>query len=340
MKIKYLLLTLVVAIGQPVRADEVVVIPSLVEAATAFWDQLNEAQQKQVQIPFVSRERMDWHYFPKARKGIALAAMNEEQKELAVKWFQTILSDAGYQKVKGIIAAERVLWENSGYRDSRNPEKYYVTLFGKPSTTENWGFSLEGHHLSVNVTILEGRDVFVTPSFLGSNPDTLDEGPQKGLRPLAGEMDLALQLFGMLSPAQKKQARISGELIREIITGAEARARAPEPHGLSAGSMNLKQVEQLKLLIREYVQRYRTECAQDDLNQIKAAGMENIYLAWSGGEQKGERLYYRIQGPTFIMEYANSQDGGNHSHTVWRDFENDFGYSAVNAFRQHLHVHH
>ncbi|MEM6884071.1 MAG: DUF3500 domain-containing protein [Verrucomicrobiota bacterium] len=308
------------------------VVP-LVKSAQEFLDILDDEQRNQVLLTFEGNQRFDWHYFPKDRKGLAWKEMNESQQKLSWAFLKTALSPAGYQKVQGVVAAERVLWENSGHRDSRDPDRYYLTIFGEPSTTQTWGASLEGHHLSINLTVIKGKEVFVTPSFLGSNPDQL----QDGQRPLAGEFDQAHQLLGMLNEEQLAQAIIAKRAIREIVTGSDRKVDALKPEGLAASDMGKEQVEQLMRVVQEYVGRYREEFAQDDLAKMEAAGISNIRFLWAGGSEAGEPVYYRIQGPTFIMEYANTQGGANHSHTVWRDFENDFGYDALKAHIESEH---
>ncbi len=308
------------------------VIP-LVRSAEQFLESLNDQQRDLVQLDFEDGDRFDWHYFPKERKGLAWKEMSKSQQKLSWAFLKSALSPAGYEKVKGVVAAERVLWERSGHSDNRDPERYHLTIFGQPSVAKSWGASLEGHHLSVNLTVIDGQNVFVTPSFFGSNPDSWEEDH----RPLAGEFDQAHQLLEMLNQDQRAEAIIAKRAIREIITGADRKVEAPEPTGLAASEMKSKQVKQLMRVIQEYVGRYRAEFAQDDLAKIEEAGIGNIYFAWAGSSKPGEPVYYRIQGPSFIMEYANTQGGANHSHTVWRDFKNDFGYDALKA---HLEQHH
>ena len=192
---------------------------------------------------------------------------------------------------------------------------------------------IEGHHLSINVTVVDGHEVFVTPSFFGANPNVHEEGPFASERPLAGEADQALKLISLLNQAQLAEVIFSEKPPKEIITGADRKVAALVEVGLSAAVMSEAQRQQLLRLIREYVGRYRGPIAQDDMAKILSAGIENIRFGWAGSTLLGQPMYYRVQGPTFLLEYINVQDQGDHAHTVWRDFENDFGYDA---FRQHL----
>lgn len=284
-------------------------------------------------LPFTTAARADWHFFPKRnRKGLSLGEMTEAQQAFYWAFLERLLNTAGVEKAKGVIAAEAILWEQSNRSDSRDPKKYFTVFFGEPSADADWGASFEGHHLSINLTVVGGSSVYVTPSFFGVNPDkNLD-----GARPLAGEFDRALALLKSLDARQRKAA-ISEERLREILTGARKRVGPMPFEGLPAAAMTEAQQLMLMELILEYVGRYREPFAEDDLKKIREVGVEKIHFFWSGGEARGEPVYYRIHGPSFVMEYANAQNVANHSHTVWRDFENDFGYDAL---RRHLEMEH
>jgi len=184
---------------------------------------------------------------------------------------------------------------------------------------------VEGHHLSLNFTLTGGDKISATPSFLGTNPAEVKEGPRKGLRVLAAEEDLARTLVKSLNDEQKKGAILTNVAPKEIITAAERKVKPLETAGISASTLTHGQSEMLMNLIKEYVQRHRPDVAEVDLKKIHHAGIEKIHFAWAGGLERGEGHYYRIQGPTFLMEYDNTQDNNNHIHAVWRDFENDFG---------------
>lgn len=311
-------------------------VEPLIEAARAFLDSLDEAQRKTAQLPFNTPDREDWHYFPKQRKGLAWADMKGKQEALSWAIFHVALSNSGVTKAEGIVDAERILWERSNRSDRRDPKKYNVTIFGEPAPGASWGASLEGHHLSINLTVIDGKKVAVTPSFFGSNPDHINEGEHAGFHPLKGEAEEALKLFQMLDPTQRSKAVI-GKMPREIITRAERQVEPLPIEGLPAREMSESQRDQLRRLLAEYIDRYRAHYAHDDWAKIDAAGIEAVYFVWSGDGKLGKPMYYRLQGPTFLMEYANVQTSGNHSHTVWRDFENDFGRDLL---REHLDAAH
>jgi hypothetical protein len=169
----------------------------------------------------------------------------------------------------------------------------------------------------------------VTPSFFGANPAQIQSGPRKGLRVLADEEDLARQLVASLNTEQRNVAVITNIAPRDIITGADRKARSLEPMGIADASLTKPQHELLHTLLREYVFRYRAEIAESDLKKIQQAGEQKIYFAWAGGLEPGQGHYYRIQGPTFLMEYDNTQNQANHVHSVWRDLQNDFGEDVL-----------
>ena len=207
----------------------------------------------------------------------------------------------------------------------RDPELYYFSIFGKPGPKETWGWRVEGHHLSFNFTIVEGRDVSGTPSFMGTNPAEVKDGPQKGLRVLAGEEDLGRALIKSLNDEQRKLAIIQTTAPKEILTAADRKVKPLAAAGIPHGQLTKPQSATLLRIIREYAYRNRPELANVDLASIRKAGLENIYFAWAGGLERGEGHYYRVQGPTFLLEYDNTQNDNNHIHAVWRDFDNDFG---------------
>jgi hypothetical protein len=198
-------------------------------------------------------------------------------------------------------------------------------VFGQPAPAATWGWRVEGHHVSLNFTIVDGVLVAATPSFFGANPARVPRGPRQGLRALAAEEDLGRQLVLSLTPRQKQVAILNQQVPADIITGS-ARAVTPlQPTGLLAAAMSYQQNEKLLALIREYLGRNRPELAEADLKKIRSAGIDRIGFVWIGGLEQGEAHYYRVQGPTFLLEYDNIQNQANHIHAVWRDFENDFG---------------
>jgi hypothetical protein len=300
---------------------------TMAEAATKFLSALDLEQKGKATFDWKDEERLNWHYIPKDRKGLPLKEMKPEQRKLAHALLQSALSDHGYKKAMNIISLETILHdlEGANRKFPRDPDLYYFTVFGKPGPKETWAWRVEGHHLSVNFTISKGELVACTPSFFGANPAEVRKGPRQGLRVLAEEEDLARELVKTLTAEQRKVAIFSETAPKEIITEARRRVEPLEQTGITAAKLDKDQRAMLMKLIQNYVNRYRPELAEDDLKKIKQAGIEKTSFAWAGGVEKGEGHYYRVQGPTFLMEYDNTQNNNNHIHTVWRDFKEDFG---------------
>lgn len=307
------------------------------EAAEAFVSTLNDSQRQQVLLAYDSEQRLGWHFIPKEeRKGLALRDMNDAQKTATLRLVRSALSESGYSTTTRIMLLEGVLrqLEGPGGRWNRDPEGYYVTLFGKPSDSDSrWGLSFEGHHLSLNF-VCRGNEVLdSTPQFFGANPATIRsevEGPLgKGARTLADEQDLGFKLLGQLSEAQKKKAVIAEEAPAEIRAAGEPQPPREEPAGLRYREMTAPQLETLEQLVGVYASAMPAEVAEARLEAIRDVGWGNVHFAWAGASEPGIGHYYRIQGPTFLIEFVNTQpdaDGNpaNHIHCVWRDMTGDF----------------
>ena len=296
-------------------------------AANKFLGSLKAEQRAKAVFEFKSDERLNWHYIPKDRKGLPLKEMSAEQQQLALDLLASGLSRQGLEKARTIMSLEPVLGEleGAGRRFPRDPGLYYVLIFGKPDADGAWGWRFEGHHLSASFTLVKGEFFSSTPSFYGSNPAEVRQGPRKGLRALASEEDAARQLVKALDDSQRKAAVFDAKAPSEIFTEAKHKVEPLSPAGLAAGQLTPAQRESLMALVREYVRRVRPELADADLVKIEKVGVEKVHFAWAGGLDKGEGHYYRVQGPTFLLEYDNTQNNNNHIHAVWRDFDGDFG---------------
>ncbi len=309
----------------------------MADAAQAFLSSLTPAQRAQATFQFQDEERFDWHYIPKARKGLALRDMTPEQKQLAHALLAAGLSQQGYIKAVSIMSLDEVLKVLEGGKGpQRDPEGYFFTVFGEPSASGTWGYRVEGHHLSQNFTIVNGK-VQGAPSFFGTNPAQILEGQRKGLRVLAREEDLGRQLVKSLTADQKKTAIVSQDAPKEILTEASRKAALNgQPSGLIAGKMTSAQRAIFQSLLDEYCQNMTDQIDERREDQIKKAG-DNIYFAWAGGEEPGEGHYYRIQSPSFLVEFDDTQDHANHIHSVWRDFNGDFGEDLLKEHYQSSH---
>ena len=309
----------------------------MAECARHFLAALDTNQRGRAMFPFDSDERLNWHFIPRERKGLSLREMTPYQKQLASALLAAGLSQAGYIKAVTIMSLEevlRIIERASG--EYRNPEKYYFSVFGTPDEKERWGYRVEGHHFSQNYTIINGN-VIDAPSFFGAHPAQVEEGPRKGLRTLAGEDDLGMELIRSLDEPQLKIAIVNQTAYNEILTGASRKAALQgQPSGLAASEMKSNQFDALMALMEEYARNLPDELAEDRIAQISRAG-RNIHFAWSGGINRSDPHYYRVQSPSFLIEMDDTQNDANHIHSVWRDFTGDFGQDLL---RQHYQASH
>jgi hypothetical protein len=296
-------------------------------AANKFLDSLTPEQKGKATFDLKNEERQNWHFIPKVRKGLTLKDMKPEQRSLAHALLRSGLSAQGYQKATNIISLESILKEMEGPDGKmvRDGELYYFSIFGKPEATGTWGWRVEGHHFSQNFTVVKGELFSGTPSFMGTNPGEVKQGPRKGLRVLGEDEDLGRALVKSFTEEQRKVVIFDAKAPAEVITAAKVKVLPLETTGLAAGKMTKEQKAQLQKVVQSYVNRLRGDLAETDLKKIEKSGWDRVYFAWAGGMEKGEPHYYRVQGPTFLIEYDNTQNNANHVHAVWRDFDNDFG---------------
>lgn len=309
----------------------------MADAANAFVASLTPEQRAQATFAFNADERLNWHFIPRVRKGLPLRDMTGEQKQLAHALLAAGLSQQGYIKASSIMSLDQVLKVMEGGKGPmRDPEGYFFSVFGEPSATGTWGYRIEGHHVSQNFTIVNGK-VQGAPSFFGTNPAEILEGQRKGLRVLAREEDLARQLVKSLTADQKKTAVVSAEAPKDILTEASRKAALNgQPSGLAISKMTGPQRAIFQSLMDEYCRNMTDQIDLVREDQIAKAG-GNIYFAWAGGEDPGQGHYYRIQSPSFLVEFDDTQDHANHIHSVWRDFEGDFGLDLLKEHYQSSH---
>ncbi|HWB84250.1 MAG TPA: DUF3500 domain-containing protein [Bryobacteraceae bacterium] len=311
----------------------------LTEAARRFLAALDPKQHARATFPFDDQERYNWTYLPGERQGLPLLDMSPHQRHLASGLLSAGLSQSGYIKAVTIMSLEevlRVLENDSGVR--RNPEKYYISIFGTPSDDGVWGYRFEGHHISQNYTVA-GGEVVDAPAFFGANPAEVRQGPLRGLRALAAEEDLGRELLSVLDGDQRSVAIVDPVAYRDILTAANRQAALQgQASGLCATAMKARQWERLIDLLREFTSNLPDAMAETRHRQIAQAGRQ-IHFAWAGGTQRGEPHYYRIQTSAFLIEYDNTQNDANHVHTVWRDFTGDFGHDLLAAHYRSGHHH-
>ena len=317
-------------------------------AATAFLASLTPEQREKAADPLDSADRTHWNFIPTnmfPRQGLPLKEMTEPQRKLAHDLLRSALSQRGYQSATTIMndleailreteAAARAANPNAqGMGNVRDPELYFFTVFGTPGAKGTWGWRVEGHHISLHFTIADGNAVVAAPTFLGSNPAEVRDGPHKGLRALDREQDAGRALMMALDEAQKKTATFAAIAPNDILTRTEVAVTPLNPPGIAVADMTAAQRALLMALIEVYTGQMTADIAAERLAEIKKGGLEKITFAWAGPVEPGQRHYYRVQGPTFVIEFDNTQNNGNHIHSVFRDFESDFGRDLL---REHV----
>ena len=303
---------------------------SMTEAAEAFLDTLTPEQHAAVSFPFNGDDRFDWHFIPRERKGESLKTMTAAQREAALALVRVRLSAEGYDKSERIRQLEQILYEREG-RDIRDAQLYFFMVFGEPSATGTWAWRYEGHHISQSWTVINGQLSSSTPQFFGANPGYVREGRSAGERVLGREEHLARSLLGTLSGDNLAAAMLSDEAPQDILTSSERQAAMQDDIGVSYSELNSDQQGMLWSLIEEYAVVQPMAIAEERLAKVRSAGLADIKFGWMGGTDEGEPHYYRVQGPTFLIEYDNVQNEANHIHSVWRDFDGDFGRDLLAA---------
>jgi hypothetical protein len=315
----------------------------MTDVANTFLKSLSPEQKKEAMLPYTDPARFDWNFTPRERKGLTFKGMDAAQRKSAMAMVSLVLSQEGYSKAEQIIDLENVLRvvetrpANDTYRD---PENYAFLIFGNPGT-DPWGWRMEGHHLSLHFSSMNGQ-VTYTPSFMGSNPgQVLADVPQKGKRILKAEQDGAFILLQSLDEKQMAKASLGTKAPNEIFTSNSRKASLETLQGIPMSELNAGQKDLFKTLIMTYLQRYHVTLKNQQWAQLEKSGLDQIHFAWMGDQKPeigaGHGHYYRIHGPTFLIEFDNTQNGGNHIHSVVRDLTNDFGEDMLKAHYEKGH---
>ena len=318
--------------------DEFTPATGVALAAEAFVKSLTPEQRAKASFGFEDEQRFDWHFIPRARKGIPFKELDPAQQRLGNALLASGLGQQGFIKAATVMSLEAVLREiEQGKGPVRDPELYFISLFGDSQSNKPWGWRVEGHHISLNFTVADGKNLSSTPAFFGANPAEVLQGPRKGLRALAPEEDLARALIKSLDDKQRSQALISERAPGDILSTNLRKAEPLKPAGLQTSRLGQKQQETLMSLLKEYASRHAPGIAAARMDRVRASGLGNIFFAWAGGLERGQAHYYRIQGSSFLIEYDNIQNSANHIHSVWRDFNGDFGLDLLAMHHQKDH---
>jgi hypothetical protein len=305
-------------------------------AAEKFLASLDDKQRAQATMEYDAPKRVSWHFIPLAeRKGLQIKHMDAAQRKAAHALLSASLSEIGYGKATKIMALEGLLKELEKAKTGtplRDTERYYFTVFGKPAANGKWGLSIEGHHMSLNFVVDKNQVVSSTPAVFCTNPAIVKEGAagiETGTRVLEKEETIAFELIKSLTDEQKKVAIIDATAPKEVRAAGEAQPPQGKPAGIAAEKLEGAQKKLLRQLVEVYLKNHPEEVVGQRLDEIEAAGWDKLHFAWAGAQEPGVGHYYRIQGPTFLVELVNVQpdaagNPANHVHSIWRDVRGDF----------------
>lgn len=302
---------------------------NITAAATEFLITLDAAQKAQATFAFDDAERLNWHFIPRERKGLPVKSLEGAPLKAALTLLRSGLSEAGYDQALNVMSLEEVLYLLEGgsreeRRAKRDPKKYFISIFGTPGPTGTWGWRFEGHHLSLNYTIQDGKVVSSTPEFFGANPGLIDAGPERKIRVLGAEEDIARQILKQCSPEQLKKALVDAKAPGDIRSTGTPQPETSAPVGLPGAEMSADQKRLLAELLNEYLRNMPSDVVAERRERIGRSGIDAIHFAWWGSSELNGPHAYTVQGPTFLIEYNNTQNSANHVHSIWRSMDGDF----------------
>jgi hypothetical protein len=330
----------------PRAARSSAVTTGAVAAASAFLGTLDDGQRAGATFGFSSSQRTGWSNLPTGifqRNGLRFGDLTKRQRDAALALVAAVLSPGGYRKVTDIMNGDEVLKNagggRTGGRQGTAPpggrgapagirfglDEYYIALLGAPSATTPWMLQFGGHHLAINVTVV-GPNQVMTPSLPAAQPAKYTLNGQT-IRPLGNENDKGFALINALNEAQRKQAILNYQ-VTDLVLGPGADGKTIQPEGILASALSAAQQTMLLDIAREWVGILNDESAAAKMAEIKA-GLPRTYFAWSGDTKNGGLAYYRIQGPTVVIEYAPQQGDLDHIHTIYRDPTNDYGAKLI-----------
>ncbi|MEV6376765.1 DUF3500 domain-containing protein [Micromonospora musae] len=304
-------------------------------AAGALLSALDEPARAGVSYRFDDTGARRWlEYRPRPRPGVCLDDLDRAGRKAAHRLLATALSPAAYAQAMAIVALEEVLDRAEGWRLGRHSGDYWVAIFGDPERDDRWAWRIEGHHLSVSMTVVDGQ-VSPAPIFFGANPAAVRHAGHPVSRPLGVEEDLARALLEAMGPAARDAAIIADRAPDDIISATRPRVDGPlEPLGVPADRLGPTGRALLEQLLAVYLDRLPPELAVREARRLDG---RELHFAWAGPTGTGQRHYYRVQGDDLLIEYDNTSDDGNHAHTVLRRPGSDFGQDVLAAHRTDAH---
>ncbi len=324
----------------------------------SLYRSLDKLQKRNGLLNFGDTARIQWNNLPvglRARAGLSIGNMNNEQRSLVHRILAVSLSSQGYLKATAVMHLDNLinsyydsLYQQKAFDDTTyafikslqwSHKNFYFAFFGKPGDKQ-WGYKLEGHHLSINFTC-SGTGISVTPFFIGSDPAEYRVSEYAGWRLLGQEEDLGIRFINSLAPATRQKATMAGEAPSDIITAAESGIRLVDYWGIKATELSAAQKVMLQNMIKEFVFNMEYDKAVAEYDKILKAGIDNIYFGWIGSYDEQKSHYYILNGPTFIIEFDNNggpRNRADHIHAIWREKGNEYGEDML---KQHyLHQKH
>jgi hypothetical protein len=307
---------------------------TVLKASDALLNSLSNELKSEAMFDFDGDERKNWFYTPVPRKGLDYRKLSDEQKTLAMNLLKLSLSENGTKTALAIMQLEgvlHVLENRPADSKHRDPEKYYFSFFGTPTAGEHWAWRIEGHHLSLNYSSLDGKIASATPLFFGTNPARVPAGMPlpEGTEVLKDETTMGFAFINSLNPAQHAKALVNETAPYDLLNANKPKAEMNMEEGLSFKEMNKTQQVELMKIISHHVKRAPNGFAAELMNKIGAAGLENLRFVWMGGEKWGEGHYFRINNSAVLIEYDCTQNDNNHVHSVVREFNNDWGDDVI-----------
>jgi hypothetical protein len=335
-------LGLVTVVGLGAKSVATRNVAQMAEAATRFLSALPTDQRAMASFRFDAPERLRFHFIPTetfARQGLTIRDMGPAQREAAHSLLRTGLSQRGYMTATQIMETEGILRGLEGGRGQfrRDPEEYFVSVFGTPTASGSWGWRFEGHHISLQFTVVEGDITVSSPTFLAANPAEVPEGPRRGMRALARQEDAGRAMLSSLDAAQREVAIQEDIQVRDVLARVALDPDPLAPVGVRSADLSPAQRDLLMEIVDAYTGVMTDEIAALRMAKVQQAGVENIRFAWAGGTKRGELSYFRVQGPTFLIEFSNTMNDPNHIHSGWREFGAEFGRDVLAAHMREDH---
>jgi len=307
-------------------------VPEARVRVASFLDSLDDAGRERARFDLGTSTWRNWNYFGTRliKPGLPLADMNEDQHAAALDLLASVFSDAGLEKADRVMALQDVLAARGDSRRSR--DNFSFAVYGEPGADSPWAFRVEGHHLTATATFVGDALVSVTPSAFSCNPNQVTTGPHRGMVALTDEEKLARTLFADLQGASARTARISDKAYRNIMTSAGREDSLSRPEGVPISDLRTGQANLLWALVETFaVDHLRFDIADSQRNRIRSGDAASVHFAWGGENREGTPFYYRITGPTFVVELATVDSEAQHLHTIYHDLERSLGRHAVTA---------